>query len=72
MGAKKLMRLIDNRTGRMECKVCGAQHWAMTRRGGGFFRGAWQCLNHCSPDDIPAIKRKQDLELAGKVDDGRN
>jgi len=43
------MRLIDARTGLMECKVCGARHNAMIRPGSGgkYYRGSWQCRNGC-------------------------
>lgn len=45
----KVMRLIDPRTGEMECKVCGARHLANIRPGSGgqFYRGSWQCQNGC-------------------------
>lgn len=47
--AKKVMRLIDPGTGRMECRVCGAEHHANIRplSGGNYYRGSWQCANGC-------------------------
>jgi hypothetical protein len=46
----KIMKLIDPSTGLMECKVCGAQHFAMIRphSNGYYYRGSWQCVNGCS------------------------
>jgi hypothetical protein len=52
--SKKVMRLIDPHTGQMECRVCGARHFAnrITGRGQFFYRGSWQCVNKCKlPDD---------------------
>jgi hypothetical protein len=42
---KGTMKLIDTRTGRMVCKVCGYEHNAMVKpnSNGNFYRGAWQC-----------------------------
>lgn len=47
MATKKVMRLLDERTQRMECRVCGAEHIAQLDHGGAFKRGAWQCVNGC-------------------------
>jgi hypothetical protein len=45
---KKPMKLIDPYTGKMECRVCGSEHWANLKHGGGYTKGAWQCCNeHC-------------------------
>ena len=46
---KKVMKLIDLSTGEMECKVCGARHFACIKpdSNGKFYRGAWQCQNEC-------------------------
>ena len=43
MGAKRVMRLVDERTGRMECQVCGSVHHAniMPESGGRFHPGSW-------------------------------
>jgi hypothetical protein len=43
----KIMKLVDPRTGKMECKVCGAIHYANLGPGGSFVRGSWQCVNKC-------------------------
>jgi len=50
--SKKVMRLIDPYTGCMECKVCGARHFANLRRGGYYRRGSWQCQYGCKLDDL--------------------
>ena len=44
---KKVMKLVDVSSGKMECKVCGAVHWAILKEGGKFRRGNWQCQNGC-------------------------
>ena len=46
------MKLIDPNTGEMECKVCGARHYARVKpdSGGNFYRGSWQCPNGCKLD----------------------
>jgi hypothetical protein len=49
---RRVMRLVDPSTGRMECRVCGSVHWARLRSGGHYFRGSWQCQNGCEVDDI--------------------
>ena len=43
------MKLVDPNTGRMKCKVCGAEHFANIRpnSNGRFYRGSWQCPNGC-------------------------
>ena len=50
---KKVMKLIDVNTGKMQCKVCGAIHWASVRpqSNGNFYRGSWQCQNGCKLED---------------------
>ena len=50
MTTPKVMKLIDPYTGEMECKVCGASHFANLRRGGFYRRGSWQCLHGCKLD----------------------
>ncbi len=45
--SKKVMRLVDPSSGKMECKVCGSVHWANLRSGGHFYRGSWQCSQGC-------------------------
>lgn len=50
---KKTMKLIDPCfQGRMECKVCGAVHFASIKpnSNGKFYRGSWQCQNGCKID----------------------
>jgi len=53
---KKVMRLLDWKTGLMECKVCGTQHAAARRPGGLFYRGSWQCSKGCRLEDKEAEK----------------
>jgi hypothetical protein len=47
--SKQPMELINEYTGEMKCKVCGAIHLASikSRSNGRFYRGAWQCQNGC-------------------------
>jgi hypothetical protein len=58
----KVMKLVDERTGKMECKVCGAVHFANIKTGGGFARGSWQCVNGCKLEDLD--KTPEVLKLA--------
>jgi hypothetical protein len=46
---KKIMKLVNKHTNEMQCKVCGAIHWALIEpcSGGKFYRGSWQCQNGC-------------------------
>lgn len=46
---KQPMRLINEYTGLMQCKICGQQHLADTKphSNGRFYRGSWQCKNGC-------------------------
>ena len=44
---QKVMKLLDERTGRMECKVCGQEHYANKLVGGRYKRGSWKCRNGC-------------------------
>ena len=45
----KVMRLVNPNTGKMECRICGAEHWANVRpdSNGQFYRGSWQCRFGC-------------------------
>jgi hypothetical protein len=43
----KVMKLVDGSTGLMRCRVCGAEHHAALKHGGGYKRGSWQCVNAC-------------------------
>ena len=51
MATKKAMKLVDGYTG-MECKTCGSVHFASLKRGGGYYRGSWQCSNETCPTKI--------------------
>ena len=52
---KKVMKLLEPRSGMMECKVCGNRHWANIRpdSGGHYYRGSWQCENGCKLEPDP-------------------
>jgi hypothetical protein len=52
MGTKRVMKLVDPTTGKMECKVCGSEHYAHRKPGGHgqFYRGSWQCFKGCKID----------------------
>jgi hypothetical protein len=50
--AKKVMKLVNEYTGEMECKVCGSRHWASIKpqSNGHFYYGSWQCVQGCKLD----------------------
>lgn len=54
LAAPKMMRLVDPSSGEMQCNACGSVHFAARKTGGHYHRGAWQCLNGCTKDDIEA------------------
>lgn len=56
--AKKVMRLLDSRTGLMECKICGAVHYANLRHGGGYVYGSWQCVHGCKLTELQPAEGK--------------
>ncbi|MFZ2655549.1 MAG: hypothetical protein WAX69_11525 [Victivallales bacterium] len=43
----KAMKLIEPYFGKMQCRVCGSEHYASLKRGGGYHYGSWQCVNKC-------------------------
>jgi len=47
--AEKLMKLINSRTGEMECRVCGATHYSQIKPLAGeiFYHNDWECRNGC-------------------------
>src|SRR5665647_1023919 len=49
MHTKKIMKLIDPNTGRMQCRICGDEHYASLkpRSNGNYYRGSWQCRHGC-------------------------
>jgi hypothetical protein len=59
---KKVMKLVDESTGLMECLVCGAKHTAVMKPGadGRFHPENWECVNRCTliRDDAKTSKRK--------------
>ncbi len=46
---RKSMQLVNKKTGRMECKNCGAIHYANVRpdSNGSYYQESWQCRNGC-------------------------
>jgi hypothetical protein len=46
---EKVMKLVDESTGLMECLVCGAKHNAVMKPGsdGKFLPENWECVNKC-------------------------
>jgi hypothetical protein len=59
---EKVMKLVDESTGLMECLVCGARHTAVMKPGsdGKFLPGNWECVNKCSlirHDENPSHKK---------------
>lgn len=54
---QKVMTLLDERSGLMECTVCGSKHFASLQSGveradgvTRYYRGSWQCNNGCRPE----------------------
>jgi hypothetical protein len=47
--SEKLMKLINARSGEMECRVCGATRFADIKPLGGrhFYDRDWDCTNGC-------------------------
>lgn len=45
----KIIELIELSSGKMRCKVCGAEHYAQIKpsTNGKLYRGNWQCQNGC-------------------------
>lgn len=53
---KKVIKLIDPSSGLMECKVCGATHFASLQPDKKrYYRGSWQCQNKCKIDETEAV-----------------
>ncbi|MCX6682693.1 MAG: hypothetical protein NTY71_06895 [Methanoregula sp.] len=46
---KKVMKLVDEKTGLMECLVCGEKRHAVMKQGqdGKFLPENWECVNMC-------------------------
>ena len=56
---KRPMKLIDAYTGRLQCKVCGSEHYASIkpRSRGRYYRGSWQCSNqNCEANQMKGIR----------------
>jgi hypothetical protein len=49
----KVMKLVDQSSGMMECRVCGSVHWASIKpkSNGRFYPGSWQCSNESCPSN---------------------
>ena len=47
---EKVMKIVDESTGLMECLVCGAKHNAVMKPGpdGKYLPENWECVNKCS------------------------
>jgi hypothetical protein len=47
---EKVMKLVDESTGLMECLVCGAKHNAVMKPGpdGKYLPENWECVNRCT------------------------
>jgi excisionase family DNA binding protein len=60
--SKKVMRMLDRSTGLMECRVCGARHFANCGEGGRLLRGSWQCQHGCTLDELDADQDGGDAE----------
>jgi hypothetical protein len=68
MSSKTVMKLIDGRTGLMECTVCGSRHYASVHHGGGYRRGSFMCQNKCEkPSNTESIKRLGELVWAKQI-----
>jgi len=46
---EKVMKVVDESTGLMECLVCGAKHTAVMKPGsdGKYLPENWECVNRC-------------------------
>jgi hypothetical protein len=46
---KPVMKLMDGRTGEMQCKVCSSVHCASIKPHsiGRYYHGSWQCVYGC-------------------------
>lgn len=69
------MELIDPYTGRMRCKVCGAEHCASIkpRSGGRCYYGSWQCVfkdQHPITEATNAEKQEQPTTKMGACEPG--
>ena len=47
MMSEKVMKLIDEYSGIMQCKVCGDVKGRMVQSGGRAVKGSWQCQHGC-------------------------
>jgi len=57
---KRVIKLIDERTGLMACRACGARHVANIKpqSGGKYYPGSWKCQHGCTMDDVRAREKK--------------
>jgi hypothetical protein len=48
---KRPMKLVDQHTGKMECQMCGSEHYASIkpRSNGRYYPGSWQCCDRNCP-----------------------
>jgi hypothetical protein len=45
------LKLINSKSGQMECCICNSQHWASISPGGEYYRGSWQCAKEQCPSN---------------------
>jgi len=57
------MKIVNERSGLMECKKCGRRHNAQIKpnSGGQYYHGAWQCENGCKLDKKSKKKTQKKL-----------
>ena len=49
------MKLIDPKTGLMECTICHETHYSELTSSGYYKRGSWQCVNGCQPNEMERL-----------------
>jgi hypothetical protein len=49
---QEVMQLIDDDTGEMKCKVCGAIHFAVRKKGDHYPPEHLWCIHGCKLEDI--------------------
>ena len=47
----RVMRLIDQHSGRMRCKVCASEHNAILKHDGSYHYNSWECTFKCKLGD---------------------
>ncbi len=65
MDKRRVMLLVDRKTGLMKCRVCGQTHFADRVHGGKkFVKGSWRCGQGCirSDSQIPKLVHADSVE----------